>query len=122
MNVKSILTLTLALGSSASMAECIAPQSPALPDGATSSMQDMIAGQGAVKSFQAENIEYMACLEKVFTEAEAAAQEGSDEEKAAATAIYDSAVNDYNSAVSKEEEVAGQFNTEIREFKAANPS
>jgi hypothetical protein len=122
MNLKSILTLTLALGSTVSMADCAAPVVPALPDGGTSSMQDMIAGQNAVKTFQAENIDYMACLEKVFTEAEATSQEGSDEEKAAATAVYDEAFNEYNNAVSREEEVAGQFNTEIREFKAANPS
>jgi hypothetical protein len=122
MNLKSILALTLALGSTATMADCTTPNSPALPDGATASMQDMIAGQNAVKTFQKTNIEYMTCLENVFNEAEAATKKGSDEEKAAATAVYDEAVNAYNNAVSMEEEVAGQFNIEIREFKAANPS
>ena len=38
-----------------------------------------------------------------------------------ATAAYNKAVEMYNAAVSAEEEVAGQFNTEIREYKAANP-
>jgi hypothetical protein len=45
----------------------------------------------------------------------------SDEEKAAAQETYQKGVDAYNAAVSKEEEVAGQFNTEIREYKAANP-
>ena len=30
-------------------------------------------------------------------------------------------VDAYNAAVSAEEDVAGRFNTEIREYKAANP-
>jgi hypothetical protein len=64
----------------------------------------------------------MGCLEKEFTAAEAAVLEGtSDEDKEAAQATYQKAIDAYNAAVSKEEEVAGQFNTEIREYKAANP-
>lgn len=118
---KLSVALALVLGSSVTLAECAKPAKPVLPDGATSSMEDMIAGQTAVKSFQAANIEYMACLEKIFTEAEAAALEGTDEEKAAASKAYEESLTEYNNAVSVEEEVAGQFNTEIREYKAANP-
>ncbi|MEH6580601.1 MAG: hypothetical protein V7754_01605 [Halioglobus sp.] len=121
MNIKSVLTLSLVLGSPLGIAECVGPEAPSLPDGTSSTMQDMIAGQTAVKEFQAANIEYMGCLEKVIAAAEAAGQEGSDEDKAAAEAAFTEANNEYNSAVSKEEEVAGQFNTEIREYKAANP-
>ena len=35
---------------------------------------------------------------------------------------YQEAQETYNSAVSAEEAVAGEFSTEIREYKAANPS
>ena len=49
--------------------------------------------------------------------AAAAAESASDEDKAALKGLEE----EYNSAVSKEEDVAGQFNTEIREYKAANP-
>jgi hypothetical protein len=122
MNIKVSVTLALLLGSTVSMAECVAPDAPTLPDGGDATMQDMIAGQNAVKTFQTDNITYMVCLEKVFNEAEAAGKKGSDKEKAAATAVYEKALDEYNNAVSKEEEVAGQFNTEIREYKAANPS
>lgn len=121
MNNKLIVALTLVLGSSMVMAECESPESPAIPDGGSATMQDMIAGQKDVKTFQATNIAYMDCVEKLMNEAEATAKKGTDDEKAAAIAIYDKAVTDYNAAVSKEEEVAGKFNTEIREFKAANP-
>ena len=122
MNIKVSVTLALLLGSTVSMAECVAPDAPTLPDGANSTMQDMIAGQNAVKTFQADNIAYMGCLEKVFNDAEAAGKKGTDEEKATAMTVYDKALDEYNISVSREEEVAGQFNTEIREYKAANPS
>ena len=115
MSIKSVLALTLVLGSSATMAECVNPETPALPDGSSATMQDMIAGQKTVKVFQADNIAYMSGLEKVFNEAEAAGETGTDEEKAAAKATYEKALDQYNSAVSAEEEVAGQFNIEIRE-------
>lgn len=117
-----LAVLGLALGSTVGIAgECVTPEAPTLPDGANASMEDMLTGQKAVKTYQTANLEYMGCLEKEFTAAEAATQQGTDEEKAAAQASYDKAVNAYNEAVSLEEEVAGQFNTEIREFKAANP-
>jgi hypothetical protein len=122
MSIKSILASALILGCSATMAECVAPEAPSLPDGSSASMQDMIAGQKAVKAFQAENITYMSCVEKLITEAEAKATAGTEEEKAAALAARAQAESVYNAAVSVEEEVAGQFNTEIREYKAANPS
>lgn len=122
MNTLKLALFTLVLGSAGSMAaDCSRPEAPTVPKGAESSMEDMLAGQKAVKVFQTENIEYMKCLEAAFTAAESATKEGTDEEKAAAQEAYSKAVDAYNAAVSKEEEVAGQFNTEIREYKAANP-
>ena len=115
--------LTLALSSPTVIAgDCSGPQAPSLPDGATASMEDMLSGQKAVKAYQTANLEYMGCLEKEFTAAEAAALESSSEDdKKAAQDTYQKAVDAYNAAVSQEEEIAGQFNTEIREYKAANP-
>ena len=112
--------LGLALGSTVSIAgECVQPDKPAMPDGAKASMEDMLNGQKAVKSFQAANMDYMKCLEEAHKAAEAAAApDRSDEDKMATQAAFEET---YNAAVSVEEEVAGQFNTEIREYKAANP-
>lgn len=121
----NILLATLMLGSGAALAEdCSKPASPELPDGASASMEEMLAGQQAVKAFQTENLEYMDCLEKRFSAAKTAIEEGEVEGKEALKAVqaeYSEAVDAYNKAVSTEEEVAGQFNTEIREYKAANP-
>jgi hypothetical protein len=110
--------LALSLGSAASFAgDCEQPNAPQLPDGASSSMEQMLAGQKSVKAFQTANLEYMACLEPQLTAAQAAAKEGAEEARATHKQIEEA----YNAAVSMEEEVAGQFNTEIREYKAANP-
>lgn len=121
MNNKLILAVALVLGSNMAMAECEIPEPPKIPDGSSAAMPDMIAGQKDVKAFQAANIAYMDCVEKLMNESEAAAKKGTDDEKAAAVIVYDKAVTDYNAAVSKEEDVAGQFNKQIGKFKEANP-
>lgn len=123
MNTLHTAVLALVIGSANVMADdCNGPEAPSLPDGTTASMEDMLTGQKAVKAYQTANLDYMGCLEKVFTAAEAAALESDSEgEKEASQATYQEAVDAYNAAVSEEEEVAGQFNTEIRAYKEANP-
>ncbi len=119
---RTLVSLLLAcLAAAHAAADCTAPESPKLPPGASSTLADMLEGQKAVKAFQADNMAYMKCLEEQFTAAEKASKKGSDEEKAAAAEEYQQAVNAYNAAVSEEEAVAGQFNTEIRAYKEANP-
>ncbi len=122
MNKFSLFTAVLVFGSSVALAnaDCQAPASPELPVGATSTKEQMLEGQKAVKAFQAANLDYMKCLEGVFTEAEELVKQGEAKDPAAAQAAYQQAVDAYNSAVSAEETVAGQFNTAIREYKAAN--
>ncbi len=120
MNYLKLALIGLALsGAGSAAAECTAPEMPTLPDGGTSTMEEMLAGQKSVKDFQAANLEYMNCLEPQINAAAAKAttEEGSDEDRATLKALEEA----YNAAVSSEEELAGQFNTEIREYKAANP-
>ncbi|MDO8860144.1 hypothetical protein Q6D67_00405 [Haliea sp. E1-2-M8] len=122
MKVVNTLIAAMALGSSMAMAECVQPETPSLPDGAAATMDEMIAGQQAVKTFQTENLEYMGCLEGEFTAAKNEIEGGEAEDPKALQAAYEKSIDAYNEAVSTEETVAGQFNTEIREFRAANPS
>ena len=120
MNYIKLTLVGLALASTASIADdCVGPNPPSVPDGGSSSMEQMLAGQQAVKEFQAANIAHMECLDKKITTASTAAtaKDASDEAKTALKQLEE----EYNAAVSNEEEVAGQFNTEIREYKAANP-
>lgn len=121
MNGIKLLLVGLALSSTAVVAQdCIAPAVPTLPDGATASYDDMIAGQGAVKSFQAANLEYMNCLDPQISAAteSATAEDASDTDKAKVKALEEA----YNGAVSSEEALAEKFNAAIREYKTANPS
>jgi hypothetical protein len=120
MNTIKLALIGLALGSAPSMAsECAAPGLPTLPDGATATMEQMLAGQKAVKEYQAANSEYRACLDPQVSAAEAAAagESPSEEAKAALKKLND----DYNSSVSKEEEIAVKFNAALRDYKTAHP-
>ena len=126
------VVLGLALGSAVSMAEdCVIPAAPTIPNGEDSSLEQMLAAQKSVKEFQAANMAYMKCVEPSVLAAEAVAKEaaakvaekaaGAEDALKAANAELLKAQETYNAAVSMEEEVAGKFNTEIRDYKTANP-
>lgn len=116
------LVFTLAIGSSGAWADCSAPDAPDVPDGASASYDEMIAGQKAVKEFQEANADYMSCLEEDIAATEAVANDeaASDDDKAEAVTSHGKAVDTYNAAVIQEEEVAGEFNSEIQAYQAAN--
>lgn len=123
MNLTKIAAVSLFLGSTLVLADdCVMPEAPSMPDGTGATMEQMIAGQTAVKAFQAANIDYMACLEPEVSATEAQVEAATGDDKAAAKKAYDEKAALYNAAVSAEEEVAGQFNAAIRAYKAANPS
>ncbi len=110
--------LGLALGSAVSMADdCGAPDAPQVPEGEDSSLEQMLTTQKSVKEFQAANLAYMSCLKPMLATAETEAKEG----RKGATESYQKILEMYNAAVSKEEEVAGKFNTELHDYTAANP-
>ncbi|MFV0478241.1 MAG: hypothetical protein ACK5ME_10450 [Parahaliea sp.] len=120
---KLSLLVSLLFCSNLVFAQCNAPTQPELPNGVKATMDDMLTGQKAVKAFQSANVGYMKCLEEVFTSAEAQLKKGGldKDTEAKAQASYQEAVDAYNAAVSTEEAIAGRFNTEVREYKAANP-
>ena len=115
----AVLSLALALGSVMSWADdCVAPDAPQVAEGEDSSLEQMLETQKSVKTFQEANLAYMSCLETKLATAETDVKEG----KEGAADTFMQLQETYNAAVSKEEEVAGKFNAEIRDYKAANPS
>ncbi|MEZ5570597.1 MAG: hypothetical protein R3E64_01125 [Halioglobus sp.] len=121
--MKNFIKLTLiglAIGSAVSMADdCTAPAVPSLPDGSKASLEEMLAGQKAVKDFQAANSAYRACLDPKVTAAETAAAGDSPAQE-----VLDALKKmneEYNASVSTEEELATSFNNALREYKEANP-
>ncbi|RLA49108.1 MAG: hypothetical protein DRR04_07225 [Gammaproteobacteria bacterium] len=110
--------LGLALGSTVSVAgECVPPEPPTVPDGGSSSKEQMLAGQKAVKTFLVTNLEYMACLAPQITAAQAELEPGSEEASATVKKLEER----YNEAVSAEESLADQFDKEIQAYRTANP-
>jgi hypothetical protein len=96
-------------------AECTYPQKPTqLPDGATASLEAMIAGQKSVKQFDADVTAFTKCLdEKAATEL--ADPNLTDEQKAQIKARQ---ATQNNAAVDEVSELANRFNEQLRAYKA----
>ncbi|MDZ7783357.1 MAG: hypothetical protein U5K56_10670 [Halioglobus sp.] len=121
MNRIALTLAGLAFAAGAAQADdCAAPETPVVPDGKTASMEEMVAGQEEVKAFQTANLEYRNCLDPkiVAATANVTAEDASKEDVAELKELNEA----YNEAVTREEHLAEQFNTQIREFKAANDS
>ncbi|GAB3111389.1 hypothetical protein [Pseudomaricurvus hydrocarbonicus] len=116
--VKTAL-LCLTLGSGYSFADCSSPTAPTIPDGKTASMDEMLASKKAIGDFQAANTEYLGCMDKKMAAVKATTAEGSAEDMAKAQAQMGKLTDDYNKSVDTEKALAEQFNSAIREFKAA---
>jgi hypothetical protein len=85
--------------------DCLPPTAPTITDGSTASMEEMLAGQGHVKQFVAAGDAYIACLAKIID-----SPERSPADRNAATA-------EHNRTVKSMEQVAAEFNAQIRVFK-----
>ena len=117
-SLKPLLFAASLLTSLTTMAECTAPDQPSLPDGASSTMDEMIAGQKAVKTFQADAQAYRACLDETIESLRSAAADGDE----AAGESFAATTDAYNASVAAEEQVANDFNAQIRAYKEANAS
>ncbi len=113
----AFLALSLSTLPVSAVVACDAPETPSVPDGAGATMEEMIATQTAIKAFQASNAEYLTCVDEQM----GAEQNLVDEGDESAKERYALAAADYNAAVSREEQIAADFNTAIRDFQAANP-
>jgi hypothetical protein len=119
-NVIKLALIGLALGSAAAMAQdCTAPVVPTLPDGAKATLEEMVAAQKAIKAFQAANATYRTCLDPKVAAAETAA--AGDSPGPELVEALKKLNEEYNASVSREEELAASFNTELHEYKEKNP-
>ncbi|MBK7521587.1 MAG: hypothetical protein IPI75_15910 [Gammaproteobacteria bacterium] len=89
-------------------AECSKEAAPAIPDGASATEQEMIAGQQAVKSYIASSNASLECLD---AEGVAAGADELPEFKDARLSIYNAAVDEMTG-------VGDQFNAAVKAFKA----
>ncbi|HEY8518804.1 MAG TPA: peptidylprolyl isomerase [Gammaproteobacteria bacterium] len=86
--------------------ECSRPEAPAIPDGETATLDEMMAGQTAMREFVSGSESYLDCLAKIIDDEEQAAER------------RNAAIGEHNRMVSTMEALAESFNTEVRAFKA----
>ena len=100
-------------------ADCPYPAAPAkLPDGATATLEDMLAGQKAVQEYSKAINEYNACIDKAL---DAQIAQGGDklkpEQKADMQRVE---AQKHNAAVDQLQSIADRFNEQVKIFKAKN--
>ena len=100
----------------AAQADCVYPKSPTnLPDGATATQDDMVAGMKAVKEYNEQVNTYLTCLEsEMNTRIEAAGADAPAEQIEQIKAIH---TKRHNAAVEELEASAAQFNEQVKVFK-----
>lgn len=117
MKVLLPLTLLAAVVAAPAFADCTVPTiSITVPDGATATMEQMLAAQHAIRDSDAAVQKYADCL-KAEQDAKIAAGGDSmkDEDKVKISADY---VQRQNAVADKLQKIADQFNVEVRAYKA----
>ncbi|HTY94432.1 MAG TPA: hypothetical protein VMC02_11120 [Steroidobacteraceae bacterium] len=121
------LAATLAIGTLAFAAQasagCSYPKAPdKIPDGATSSKADMIAGMNAMRAYNDLIAKYSECLKSEHDAAVAKIDPSlTQDKKDAQKAELDKILAQKNdAAVDEAQAVTGRFNDQIKAFKAAH--
>jgi len=116
--IKTIITGTLlvSLAAVTASADCTYPKSPAgLPDGATASQDEMVAGMKAIKEYNSAVTSYLNCLEtEMNTRIEAAGPDAPADQVEQIKAIH---TKRHNAAVEELESTASRFNEQVKVYK-----
>lgn len=86
-----------------------------LPDGSTSSKDEMIAGVKEIAVYQESMTSYLECIEADEVVAVKALDDDDEEARTQRKQMFD---KKYNAAVDEQTKTVEQFNAEIREFKS----
>lgn len=114
----SAMAILFFAGQAAAAHNCSQPTPPAIPEGSTATMEEMVEAQERVKSYQDAMGGYRTCLERHMESVKAAMQAGDS----SVSPDYMGTNAEFNLSVSKEEKVAEDFNLAIRAYKSVNPS
>lgn len=111
------IALIAALAAGNAYAACTYPTPPAkLPDGATSTRDEMLAGKKLVTEFDKAIGEYNTCLQKEADEAIAKLAADDKDRETKKAEIQKMADQKHNAAVEADEQVAAQFNEQLRAY------
>jgi len=106
-----------ALSASAAYADCPYPAAPdKLPDGASATLQDMLAGQKAVGEYNKAVNDYVACIDKEVEDAIAKAGDKIKPEQKADMQRVET--QKHNAAIDQLQSIADRFNEQVKVFKA----
>jgi hypothetical protein len=116
--MKALLAIafTAALSAGTAYADCPYPTAPAnLPDGRTATLEDMVAGQKAVKDYDAAIKSYVDCIDK---ELDTSIAKGGDQLKPQQKAdMQHVEAQKHNAAIDQLQSVADRFNEQVKVFK-----
>ena len=113
MNKNILFTAILFLSTSAALA-CDYPHRANVPDGTTSTKEQMIEGQRGIKAYMSAMEEYLSCIETAEQETVAGADDIDEAAKQQRIEMYN---KKYNAAVDEMNLVAEEFNVQVRAYK-----
>jgi hypothetical protein len=117
--MKSLLAMALgtALWGSVAYADCSYPAAPSkLPDGASATLEEMIAGQKTVKEYDKAIKDYVDCIDKEVEQKVAQAGDKLKPEQKADMQKVEA--QKHNAAIDQLQSVADRFNEQVKVFKA----
>lgn len=113
--IQTAASIALILAAQGSLA-CDYPQRVDVPDGATASKDEMIAGQRGVKSYISAMETYLSCIEA--EEASALLEMGEEADEDTKLQREEMFNKKYNAAVEEMNLVAEEFNVQVRAYKS----
>ena len=115
--MKALLAIALATATAAAYADCPYPQAPTkIPDGATATLDEMVAGQKAVGAYQKAINDYTACIDKELDDTIAKAGDKLKPEQKADMQRVEA--QKHNAAVDQLQAIADRFNEQVKVYKA----
>jgi len=117
--MKALLAMALgaALWGGVAYADCSYPAAPAkLPDGASATLEEMIAGQKTVKEYDKAIKDYVDCIDKEVEQKIAQAGDKLKPEQKADMQKVEA--QKHNAAIDQLQSIADRFNEQVKVFKA----
>ena len=98
-------------------ADCPYPAAPdAIPDGATATLDEMLAGQKTINAYNKAVNDYVACIDKQLDDN--IAQQGDKLKPAQKTEMQRVEAQKHNAAIDQLQSIADRFNEQVKVFKA----
>ena len=111
------MALTAALAAAPVYADCPYPPAPdKLPDGSSATLEEMVAGQKAVRAYDKAINDYVSCIDHELDEA---IKKGGDQLKPQQKAdMQHVEAQKHNAAIDQLQNIADRFNEQVKVFKA----